>query len=71
MEEVGGSPIKQKAAELDSATQEEYVSVSKLLKEFTDIPTIDKAWTFKSQTGMAGSYFFPCYHFSAKSHIVS
>ncbi|KAG8370318.1 hypothetical protein BUALT_Bualt14G0104400 [Buddleja alternifolia] len=29
---------------------EEYASLSKLLKEFTDIPIIDKAWTFNSET---------------------
>jgi hypothetical protein len=38
------------AVDLDAATQEEYASVSKLLKEFTDIPTIDKAWAFKSES---------------------
>ncbi|KAL8481597.1 hypothetical protein ACS0TY_027926 [Phlomoides rotata] len=35
---------------LDAATEEEYASLSQLLQEFTNMPTIDKAWTFKSET---------------------
>ncbi|KAL0414423.1 UNVERIFIED_CONTAM: Acylamino-acid-releasing enzyme [Sesamum radiatum] len=50
MDEARGSPSKQIPVGLDAATQEEYASVSKLLQEFTDISTIDKAWTFKSDT---------------------
>ncbi|GAA0165166.1 serine protease [Lithospermum erythrorhizon] len=30
---------------------EEYSSISELLREFTDISSIDKAWTFKSKNG--------------------
>ncbi|WOK98653.1 acylamino-acid-releasing enzyme 1 [Canna indica] len=33
---------------IDPDTAEEYASQSKLLKEFVDVPTIDKAWIFKS-----------------------
>ena len=36
---------------LDAKTEEDYASLSKLLQEFTSIPNIDKAWTFKSNTG--------------------
>ncbi|KAK4425574.1 Acylamino-acid-releasing enzyme [Sesamum alatum] len=50
MDDAGGSPTKQIPISLDAPTQEEYASLSKLLQEFTDIPTIDKAWTFKSET---------------------
>ncbi|KAL0457100.1 UNVERIFIED_CONTAM: Acylamino-acid-releasing enzyme, partial [Sesamum latifolium] len=50
MDDAGGSPRKQIPVGLDAATQEEYASVSKLLQEFMDISTIDKAWTFKSET---------------------
>ncbi|KAL0348932.1 UNVERIFIED_CONTAM: Acylamino-acid-releasing enzyme [Sesamum angustifolium] len=50
MDDAGGSPQKQIPVGLDAATQEEYASVSKLLQEFMDISTIDKAWTFKSVT---------------------
>lgn len=49
------APSKEIPSGLDAATQEEYTSLSKLLQEFTNIPTIDKAWTFKSETGI----FFP------------
>lgn len=33
---------------LDPTTEDEYDSQSKLLQEFTNISSIDKAWTFKS-----------------------
>lgn len=33
---------------LDPTTEDEYNSQSKLLQEFTNISSIDKAWTFKS-----------------------
>ncbi|KAI3469675.1 hypothetical protein Pfo_026338 [Paulownia fortunei] len=50
MDDIEGSLTKQMPVGLDAATQEEYASLSKLLQEFKDIPTIDKAWTFKSET---------------------
>ncbi|PIN21311.1 Dipeptidyl aminopeptidase [Handroanthus impetiginosus] len=50
MDNTGGCRTKEMPVGLDAATQEEYASVSKLVQEFTDIPTIDKAWTFKSET---------------------
>jgi len=36
----------------DPSSEEEYASLSNSLKEFISIPSIDKAWTFKSNTGM-------------------
>lgn len=36
---------------LDAATEGEYASQSILLQEFTNLSTIDKAWTFKSDSG--------------------
>ena len=38
--------------------EEEYASMSKLLQEFTNIPTIDKAWTFESESGIVASCLF-------------
>lgn len=42
MENVEASPLK----------KEEYSSLSTLLQHFASIPTVDKAWTFKSTSGM-------------------
>lgn len=53
MDNTGGIPAKEIPAVVDADTQEEYASLSKLLQEFTNIPTIDKAWTFKSENGIA------------------
>ncbi|XP_056848052.1 acylamino-acid-releasing enzyme-like [Raphanus sativus] len=36
---------------LDSTTEEEYGTQSKLLQDFMTIPTIDKAWIFNSDSG--------------------
>ncbi|XP_011091099.1 acylamino-acid-releasing enzyme-like isoform X2 [Sesamum indicum] len=58
MDDVGGRPIKQILEGLDAASEEEFASLSKLLQEFTDIPTIDKAWTFKSETEGGSSAMF-------------
>lgn len=43
---------------LDAKTEEEYASLSSLLQEFTSIPNIDKAWTFKSNTGIGSQAMF-------------
>ncbi|XP_031255975.1 acylamino-acid-releasing enzyme 1-like [Pistacia vera] len=43
---------------LDSSTEEEYASQSKLLQEFVNISTIDKAWTFKSGNGIGTQAIF-------------
>lgn len=39
-------------AGVDPETEGEYAEQSKLLQEFTTIPNIDKAWMFKSDSGM-------------------
>uniref|UniRef100_A0A6V7QSZ4 Acylamino-acid-releasing enzyme n=1 Tax=Ananas comosus var. bracteatus TaxID=296719 RepID=A0A6V7QSZ4_ANACO len=39
---------KEKPVAIDEATSEEYASQSKLLQEFTNMPSIDKAWVFTS-----------------------
>ncbi|KAJ0034248.1 hypothetical protein Pint_24700 [Pistacia integerrima] len=43
---------------LDTTTEEEYASQSKLLQEFVNISTIDKAWTFKSGNGIGTQAMF-------------
>lgn len=58
MDDVVGNPTKHMLVGLNAANEEEYASVSKLLQEFTNIPTIDKAWTFKSKTGIVYSSVF-------------
>ncbi|XP_051127706.1 acylamino-acid-releasing enzyme isoform X3 [Andrographis paniculata] len=57
MECVEDSSNKQKAVDLDVSIREEYVSVSKLLKEFTAIPTIDKAWIFNHDSEVSRAMF--------------
>ncbi|KAF2313927.1 hypothetical protein GH714_020650 [Hevea brasiliensis] len=50
----------------DASTEEEYASQSKLLQEFTSIPCIDNALTFKSNSSMTSdfltSHFSPLFH---------
>ncbi|TYK30175.1 acylamino-acid-releasing enzyme [Cucumis melo var. makuwa] len=52
---MDGSTISKVADEfpsgIDPTTEEEYAEQSKLLQEFTKIPNIDRAWTFKSDSG--------------------
>ncbi|XAR57316.1 Acylaminoacyl-peptidase [Bertholletia excelsa] len=50
MDGYGASPLKEMPLGLDEVTEEEYASQSKLLQEFTSIPAINKAWTFKSNS---------------------
>lgn len=38
---------------IDPAMEETYGSQSKLLKEFTSIASIDEAWIFKRDSGIA------------------
>ncbi|KAK4586245.1 hypothetical protein RGQ29_023433 [Quercus rubra] len=52
------APIKEMPLGLDTTTEEEYASQSKLLQEFTSIPSIDKAWTFKSDDGIGSQAMF-------------
>ncbi|KAF3671497.1 putative transcription factor UNE12-like [Capsicum annuum] len=51
MENYGASPSKDTPVGLDVISEKEYFSQSALLKEFTEIPVIEKAWTFKSDSG--------------------
>ncbi|KAF3326312.1 acylamino-acid-releasing enzyme isoform X1 [Carex littledalei] len=43
---------------LDADTVEQYASQSKLLLEFTKMPTVNKAWVFKSDNGNASKAMF-------------
>ncbi|CAN1841302.1 Acylamino-acid-releasing enzyme [Linum perenne] len=43
---------------LDPTMEDEYDSQSKLLREFASISSIDKAWTFKSQSGIGSQAMF-------------
>ncbi|KAF9677661.1 hypothetical protein SADUNF_Sadunf08G0130700 [Salix dunnii] len=54
---VASSP-QELPVRLDAKTEEDYASLSKLLQEFTSIPNIDKAWTFKSNTGTGSQAMF-------------
>ncbi|KAB5545061.1 hypothetical protein DKX38_013173 [Salix brachista] len=54
---VASSP-KDLPVGLDAKTEEDCASLSKLLQEFTSIPNIDKAWTFKSDTGPGSQAMF-------------
>ncbi|KAJ0233076.1 Acylamino-acid-releasing enzyme [Hirschfeldia incana] len=48
---MDSSGTKELHVGLDTATEEEYATQSKLLQEFMSIPTIDKAWIFNSDSG--------------------
>ncbi|GLT99491.1 hypothetical protein SLE2022_169280 [Rubroshorea leprosula] len=58
MDSAKPAPEKELPLGLDAATEEEYESQSKLLKEFTDISTIDKAWIFQSNGGIGSQAMF-------------
>ncbi|XP_055813614.1 acylamino-acid-releasing enzyme-like isoform X2 [Solanum dulcamara] len=51
MENSGASLFKDTPVGLNEISEEEYFSQSTLLKEFTEIPTIEKAWTLKTNCG--------------------
>ncbi|MCD7467803.1 hypothetical protein HAX54_005436 [Datura stramonium] len=57
MENSGASPFKDTPVVLDAISEEEYFSQSALLKEFTEIPIIEKAWALKSNTGRSQVMF--------------
>lgn len=57
MENPGASPFKDTPVGLDANSEEEYFSQCTLLKEFTEIPTIEKAWTLKSNSGASQVMF--------------
>jgi len=44
-------PLKEVTLGTVMATEEEYASQSKLLQEFTNVCSIDKAWIFQSEKG--------------------
>ncbi|MBA0651675.1 hypothetical protein Goklo_018981, partial [Gossypium klotzschianum] len=50
--------VKELPVGIDEATEEEYASQSKLLQEFTNISSIDKAWVFKSESGICSQAMF-------------
>ncbi|KAK8684694.1 hypothetical protein V6N13_040710 [Hibiscus sabdariffa] len=52
------SPVKEFPVGLDEDAEEEYVSQSRLLQEFTSISSIDKAWIFKSESGTGSQAMF-------------
>ncbi|KAF5778995.1 putative acylaminoacyl-peptidase transcription factor WD40-like family [Helianthus annuus] len=58
MDGSGVSAVKEVAASVEVNMEEEYVSLSKLYKEFTSMSTIDKAWTFKSSSGQGSRTMF-------------
>ncbi|CAK7327161.1 unnamed protein product [Dovyalis caffra] len=58
MDESKSAPPKELPLGLDAKTEEDYASLSKLLQEFTSIPNIDKAWTFKSNSGIGSQAMF-------------
>ncbi|KAK1439527.1 hypothetical protein QVD17_05347 [Tagetes erecta] len=58
MDRLGVSAVTEVAANLDDFTEEEFVSQSKVYKEFTNMSTIDKAWTFKSLSGRVSQTMF-------------
>lgn len=51
---------------LDASTEEEYAFQSKLLQELVSISSIDKAWTFKSNSGMTCDFLTS--HFPSLFH---
>ena len=57
MASCGSSSTKEVPQGIDPAMEETYVSQSKLLKEFTSIASIDKAWIFKPDSGIASLVF--------------
>ncbi|XVF38328.1 hypothetical protein REPUB_Repub20aG0092000 [Reevesia pubescens] len=58
MDSSKAGPVKEFPVGLDEATEEEYASQSKLLQDFTSISSIDKAWIFKSETGIGSQAMF-------------
>lgn len=52
MDASGAGSLKEAPLGVDMAMEEEYVSQSKLLLDFTTICTIDRTWTFKSENGI-------------------
>ncbi|KAM1724025.1 hypothetical protein ACFX13_022581 [Malus domestica] len=51
-------PVKDMPLGVDATTEEEYASQSRLLQDFTSISSIDKAWIFKSDSGIGSQAMF-------------
>ncbi|TYH03977.1 hypothetical protein ES288_A09G262100v1 [Gossypium darwinii] len=58
MDSSKAGTVKELPVGLDEATEEEYASQCKLLQEFTNISSIDKAWVFKSESGIGSQVMF-------------
>ncbi|XP_048333988.2 acylamino-acid-releasing enzyme isoform X3 [Ziziphus jujuba] len=58
MEGSKAGSVKELPLGIDVTTEEEYTLQSKLLKEFTSISSIDKAWIFKSDSGINSQALF-------------
>ncbi|XWS39245.1 hypothetical protein CRYUN_Cryun18bG0034200 [Craigia yunnanensis] len=58
MDSSKAGPVKELPVGLDEATEEEYAFQSKLLQDFTSISSIDKAWSFKSDSGIGSQAMF-------------
>ncbi|KAL3359636.1 hypothetical protein AABB24_016262 [Solanum stoloniferum] len=58
MENAEASPLKRSPRGLDENSEEEYSSLSTLLQHFASIPTVDKAWTFKSTSEKGSQCMF-------------
>ncbi|EPS67862.1 hypothetical protein M569_06906, partial [Genlisea aurea] len=50
MDDVGVNPTKEKLSVFDDDATEKHASLSESLLEFSELPSIDKAWTFESKT---------------------
>ncbi|CAK9168519.1 unnamed protein product [Ilex paraguariensis] len=58
MDSSGVSPPNKMPVGIDADAEDEYASQSKLLQEYTNISSIDKAWTFKSASGSGSQAMF-------------
>ncbi|XP_071940515.1 acylamino-acid-releasing enzyme-like isoform X1 [Coffea arabica] len=58
MDSSGVSSFPENPVGLDRVCEEEYTSQSRLLQEFTEIATIDKAWAFTSSSGYGSKGMF-------------
>lgn len=56
----GADTVKEMPLGVDEKIEEEYASQSKLLQEFINISSIDKAWVLKSDSGMSAYLSAPC-----------
>lgn len=58
-------------AHASATTEEDYASLSNILQQFTSIPTIDKAWLFKSNTHSSSSKLRFIHFFFLSSFILN